>query len=213
MDGRGTGSSLCVVLGSAPSGPSFLAAPLVLAGVGYKGVRKGRSRVLTPDLVVMAKIGASGYHRSGKTSEKKDHHICLPQTSIPARPGWSARIHQPHGIFRSSHKLGCIASEMEETFMGGDRSSHRSSWYWTYSSIQFQPSSLVLGGVGGLAPVLLEEDASSSKRFLPAIARDSFCCRCQAALLSLRNSLSGSSRGFVNLLTVLCVMLIDLQNR
>ncbi|GKF99020.1 hypothetical protein Tco_0297803, partial [Tanacetum coccineum] len=31
----------------------------------------------------------------------------------------------------------------------------------------------VLGGIGSLAPVLLEEDASSSKRFLPAIARDS----------------------------------------
>ncbi|GJV36075.1 hypothetical protein Tco_1408552 [Tanacetum coccineum] len=32
-------------------------------------------------------------------------------------------------------------------------------------------------GVGGLVSVLLEEDASSSKRFLPAIARDSFCRR------------------------------------
>ncbi|GJV77087.1 hypothetical protein Tco_1508671 [Tanacetum coccineum] len=30
-----------------------------------------------------------------------------------------------------------------------------------------------------------EEGASASKRFLPAIARDSFCCRQQAALLSL----------------------------
>ncbi|GJR91300.1 hypothetical protein Tco_0215311 [Tanacetum coccineum] len=64
----------------------------------------------------------------------------------------------------------------------------------------------VLGGVDGLAPMLLEEDASASKRFLLAIARDSFCYRRQAALLSLRNSLSGSSRGLVNLLTVLCVM-------
>ncbi|GKB38357.1 putative ribonuclease H-like domain-containing protein [Tanacetum coccineum] len=60
--------------------------------------------------------------------------------------------------------------------------------------------------LGGLVPVLLEEDASSSKRFLPAIARDSFCCRRQAALLSIWNSLSGSSRGYVNLLTVLQVM-------
>ncbi|GJW07557.1 hypothetical protein Tco_1569980 [Tanacetum coccineum] len=80
---------------------------------------------------------------------------------------------------------------MEETFMGGDRPSHRSSWYWTYSSIRFHPSSS--GGVGGLALVLLEEDASASKRFLPAIARDSFCCKRQTALLSLWNSLSGSS--------------------
>ncbi|GJX88387.1 hypothetical protein Tco_0340401 [Tanacetum coccineum] len=48
------------------------------------------------------------------------------------------------------------------------------------------------GGVSGLARVLLEEDASSSKRFFLAIARDSFCCRCQVALLSLWNSLSDS---------------------
>ncbi|GJT19071.1 hypothetical protein Tco_0877777 [Tanacetum coccineum] len=71
----------------------------------------------------------------------------------------------------------------------------------------------VLGGVGGLAPVLLEEDASASKRFLPAIARDLFCCKRQTALLSLHNSLSDSSRGLVSLLTVLRVMVIDLQNR
>ncbi|GJT60219.1 hypothetical protein Tco_1003752 [Tanacetum coccineum] len=67
----------------------------------------------------------------------------------------------------------------------------------------------VLGGVGGLTPVLLEEDGSASKRFLSAIARDVFCYGCQAALLSLRNSLSGSSRGLVDLLTVLRVMVID----
>ncbi|GJV35054.1 hypothetical protein Tco_1407531 [Tanacetum coccineum] len=57
-----------------------------------------------------------------------------------------------------------------------------------------------------------EKDASSSKRFLPAIARDSFCCRCHAALLKLRNSLLGSSRGFVNLLTVLRIMVIGLND-
>ncbi|GJX25395.1 hypothetical protein Tco_0231691 [Tanacetum coccineum] len=40
------------MLGSAPSGPSFSVAPSVwLTGVGFEGVGKGRSRVLTPDLV------------------------------------------------------------------------------------------------------------------------------------------------------------------
>ncbi|GJW07554.1 hypothetical protein Tco_1569977 [Tanacetum coccineum] len=73
--------------------------------------------------------------------------------------------------------------------------------------------SRVLGALAGLAPVLLEEDASASKRFLPAIARDLFCCKRQTALLSLHNSLSDSSRGLVSLLTVLRVMVIDLQNR
>nr|GEV13371.1 retrovirus-related Pol polyprotein from transposon TNT 1-94 [Tanacetum cinerariifolium] len=94
------------------------------------------------------------------------------------------------------------------------------SWVVTYHPInrlgighilQFDSTLLfrVLGGVAGLAPVLLEEDASASKRFLLAIARDSFCCRCQEALLSLQNSLSASSRGLVNLLTVLRLSILD----
>ncbi|GJU04773.1 hypothetical protein Tco_1121203 [Tanacetum coccineum] len=58
----------------------------------------------------------------------------------------------------------------------------------------------VLRGVSGLVPVLLEDDASSSKRFLPAIARDSFCCRRQAALLSLQNSLSANHALLLRLL-------------
>ncbi|GJT19587.1 retrovirus-related pol polyprotein from transposon TNT 1-94, partial [Tanacetum coccineum] len=40
-------------------------------------------------------------------------------------------------------KVGRVTSEIKETFVGGNRSSPRSSWYWTYSSIRFQPSSLV----------------------------------------------------------------------
>ncbi|GJV99525.1 hypothetical protein Tco_1554777 [Tanacetum coccineum] len=105
MDGLGVGSSLCVMLSLAPSGPFFLVAQLVwLAGVGFERVGKGGSRVLTPDLVVMAKVGASG--------------------------------------------LGVSLFPITERIW--------ENW------------------VGGLVPVLLEEDASSSKRFLPAIARDSF---------------------------------------
>ncbi|GJZ07257.1 hypothetical protein Tco_0541050 [Tanacetum coccineum] len=58
MDGKGAGS--CVMLSYAPLGPSFLVSPLVklsLAGRGEAG--KGGSYVLIPDLVVMAKVGAS----------------------------------------------------------------------------------------------------------------------------------------------------------
>ncbi|GJR10825.1 hypothetical protein Tco_0793477 [Tanacetum coccineum] len=122
-----------------------------LSDIDHGGARKGRSWVLTPDLVVMAKVGASGlgvflflimeriwencscnslrcwssmspipfawdflstiklgYRRSDRTSEGKDHHRCLPRTSILARPGWFTCIHQPHGILRSIRRLGRV---------------------------------------------------------------------------------------------------------
>ncbi|GKE49041.1 hypothetical protein Tco_1480299, partial [Tanacetum coccineum] len=84
-----------------------------------------------------------------------------------------------------------------------DRSVGRMIGFWKLEELGRECSRKVLRGVSISVSVLLEKDASSSKRFLPAMARDSFCCRRQAALLRLRNSLLGSSRGFVNLLTVL----------
>ncbi|GKF05219.1 hypothetical protein Tco_0035887, partial [Tanacetum coccineum] len=60
MDGRGAGS--CVMFGLAPSGPSFLVSLSVkLSVAGHGGAGKGGSCVLIPDLVVMAKVGASGF--------------------------------------------------------------------------------------------------------------------------------------------------------
>ncbi|GJV77041.1 hypothetical protein Tco_1508625, partial [Tanacetum coccineum] len=56
MDGQGAGS--CVMFGSVPSSPSFLV-KLSIAGRG--AARKGGSRMLIPDLVVMAKVGYSGF--------------------------------------------------------------------------------------------------------------------------------------------------------
>ncbi|GJU34864.1 hypothetical protein Tco_1183218 [Tanacetum coccineum] len=162
MDGQGAGS--CVMFGSAPSCPSFSVSPSVkLSVAGHGGAGKGGSCVLILDLVVMVKAPLN---------------------------------------------VGGIVSEMEEMFRGGDMSTHRSSWYWTYSSILIYPSSSmllesmilpvcsggmvirfskpedvgrecsckVLGGIGGLGSVLLDEDTSSSKRFLPPIARESFGC-------------------------------------
>ncbi|GKD77584.1 hypothetical protein Tco_1340205, partial [Tanacetum coccineum] len=59
MDGRGVGS--CIMLGYAPSGPSFLVSPSVkLSVAGHGDAGKGGSCVLFPNLVVMAKVGASG---------------------------------------------------------------------------------------------------------------------------------------------------------
>ncbi|GJQ95922.1 hypothetical protein Tco_0007061 [Tanacetum coccineum] len=149
---------------------------------GHSGAGKGGSRVLIPDLVVMARVGALGsglllehevgkYRRSDRILEGKDHRRCLLWTSIPARMGYFAHIHRLHKVLCSNRKsgkvsptsrvgvsrkeiclqalfkrplsVGCIASEMEETFMEGDGSSHISSWYWIYSSIRIHPSSSV----------------------------------------------------------------------
>ncbi|GJT65236.1 hypothetical protein Tco_1016716 [Tanacetum coccineum] len=195
MVGRGAGSY--IMLGSAPSDPSFSVSPLVkLSVAGCGGVGKGRPCVLIPDLVVIAKVGASGsrvsllliakriweYHYYDRTLEGKDHFKCLLQTSIPALTGCSAHIHQPYGILHSNRKSGCIAFEMEETFMDGDGLSHISSCHYAafplrgkWKNLNLDVSLVALSAcVGSLALVLLEEDASSSKRFLPAIARDSF---------------------------------------
>ncbi|GKA23279.1 hypothetical protein Tco_0709241 [Tanacetum coccineum] len=147
-----------------------------------------------------------------------------PRISIPAQLGCSVCIYRPHGILRSSLKLGhpiyrlgigrilqfdstlliqfwkriqvllmdslspCFNQRIKSLRDEGILSNHYAAFplseKWKKRNLDV---SLVASSawVGGLAPVLLEEDASSSKRFLPAIARESFCCRCQAALLSL----------------------------
>ncbi|GJW49076.1 hypothetical protein Tco_0090427 [Tanacetum coccineum] len=135
MDGRGAGSY--IMLGYVPSCPTFLGSPSVKLSVTG----------CIPDLVVMAKVDASGlgvslllivesiweycsrnslrFRHSDRTSEGKDHCRCLLQISIPARTGCFVHIHQSHGIPLSNRKSGCITSEMEETFMDGDGSSYR----------------------------------------------------------------------------------------
>ncbi|GJZ29025.1 putative reverse transcriptase domain-containing protein [Tanacetum coccineum] len=128
MDGRGTGS--CVELFSVPS--RFSVSPSVkLLVAGHGGVGKGGSRVLIPDLVVMARVGASGlgvlllsiaeriweycsrnplrYHRFDRILERKDHYRCLLQISIPARMGYSAHIHRPHEVLCSNRKSVWVA--------------------------------------------------------------------------------------------------------
>ncbi|GJS25455.1 hypothetical protein Tco_0454087 [Tanacetum coccineum] len=72
MDGRGVGS--CVMLGLAPSGPSFSISPSVkLSVAGRGGARKGGSCVIISDLVVMAKVDASDQFY--ELSENFEHEI------------------------------------------------------------------------------------------------------------------------------------------
>ncbi|GKB20675.1 hypothetical protein Tco_0854598 [Tanacetum coccineum] len=199
MDDRGMGS--CVVLCSMPLGFSFLVSPsMKLLVAGHGGARKARSRVLIPDLVVMARVGASV--------------LGVLLMSIAERI-WK--------ILHSNLKSGCIASEMEETdgaeaelgelveltvvdlryviqaLLIGSSSlclnrrikSLRAEMsgestilsvcsvgtvigFWKPEDVGRECSCKALGGVGGLGSVLLDEDASASKRFLLAIARESF---------------------------------------
>nr|GEX00588.1 hypothetical protein [Tanacetum cinerariifolium] len=152
-----------------------------LSDVGHGEARKGGSWVPTPDLAVMAKVGAS---YSGVLLSLIIDRIWGNCSCNSLRERVEAKLSEliefPTVILR----------------------------YVVVKDL-YQKSFRVLGGVGGLALVLLEEDASASKRFLPAIARDSFCCRCQTDILSLWNSLSGLSKGLVNLLTMLHVMVVD----
>ncbi|GKD17205.1 hypothetical protein Tco_1206363 [Tanacetum coccineum] len=114
MDGPGTGS--CVELFFVPSG--FLVSPsmkLLVEGCG--GFGKGGIRVLIPDLVVIARVGASGLRvlllsiakRIWEILEGKDHCRCILQTSMPARVGYSAYIHRPHEILCSNRKSVWVA--------------------------------------------------------------------------------------------------------
>ncbi|GJW24001.1 hypothetical protein Tco_0037812 [Tanacetum coccineum] len=129
------------------------------------------------------------YRRSDRPLEGKDHYRCLLQTSIPARTGFSNHIHQPHGILRSNRKSDVFFYSIPSFFFGKRVEAELgelielpavNSRYVVVKDLNqkiFLIKSLrakMSRGVGSLAPVLLEEDASSSKRFLPAIARDSF---------------------------------------
>ncbi|GJW50833.1 hypothetical protein Tco_0092184 [Tanacetum coccineum] len=142
------------------------------------------------------------YRCSDRTLEGKDHCRCLLQTSIPTRTGCSAHIHQSHGILRSNRKSGCIASEMEEMLIDAEAELGEliklpmvNSRYVAVKDLNQKPflysvafplrekwknlnldvSLVALSAcIGSLALVLLEEDASSSKRFLLAIAIYSF---------------------------------------
>ncbi|GJS29796.1 hypothetical protein Tco_0490416 [Tanacetum coccineum] len=62
-------------------------------------------------------------------------------------------------------------------------SAERMIGFWKPVELGRECSHKVLRRVDGLAPTSLEEDALLSKRFLPAMARDSFCCFYQIMLL------------------------------
>ncbi|GJX74046.1 hypothetical protein Tco_0312641 [Tanacetum coccineum] len=195
MDGRGVGS--CVMLGLAPSGPSFSISPSVkLSVAGRGGARKGGSCVIISDLVVMAKVDASGFgHEVGelvlKLASDSLFRAILPFSFTFAVPPW---IKSLRAEVRSTRKKWSRNRETSlshvVTKVGGILSSHSASFplrrKWRNLNLDVSlvaPSACmlstilkcrVLGGVDGLGPVLLDEEASSSKRFLSAIARDSF---------------------------------------
>ncbi|GKD47884.1 hypothetical protein Tco_1276860 [Tanacetum coccineum] len=91
-------------------------------------------------------------------SQERDHHTCLRQINI---------LVQSDQVLETDPDAfdGFISPLLElkdHVLQGRGREFSRK----------------VLGGINGLAPVSLEKDASSSKRFLPAMAKDSLCCWC-----------------------------------
>ncbi|GJT69626.1 hypothetical protein Tco_1028912 [Tanacetum coccineum] len=84
MDGRGAGPY--IMFGSTSSGPPFSVSLVKLLVTGHGGGGKGRSCVLIPALVVMAKVGASSsgalYRRSDRISKGKGHCRCLPRIML-----------------------------------------------------------------------------------------------------------------------------------
>ncbi|GJZ16676.1 hypothetical protein Tco_0552799 [Tanacetum coccineum] len=203
MDDRGMGS--CVVLYYMPSGFSFSVPPsakLSVSGCGEAG--KGGSRMLIPDLVVN---GESWCFRQANllgwviqlTFIGLMGSSAVLANKVALLPRWKKRswrvIVRPIdrlGTGRTLHfySIPLLHLMSRESTILPVCSVGKVIGFWKPEELGRECSCKVLGGVGGLAPVLLEEDASSSKR-----------------------SLSGSSRGFVNFLTILRVMVTDLRDR
>ncbi|GJS63681.1 hypothetical protein Tco_0678245 [Tanacetum coccineum] len=151
--------------------------PLVRSSyVDHGGDGKGGSWVLTPDLVVMAKVGALVL----------DIFFNLIP---PLFFGEKVEAELSKLVEFPTVVLGYVIVKYlyQKPFLG-ILSNHSAAFplreRWKKRSLD---ASLVVPSawVGGLDPMLLEVDASSSKRFLPAIARDSFSCKRQVVLLSL----------------------------
>ncbi|GJV40813.1 hypothetical protein Tco_1419253 [Tanacetum coccineum] len=111
--------------------------------------------------------------------------LCLNQRIISLRDEGEVKETQPRCI-----PCGPVNLMSRESTILPVRLVGRMIGFWKPKELGYECSRKVLRGVGGLVPVLLEEDASSSKRFLPAMARDLFCYRRQAAFLRLQNSQS-----------------------
>ncbi|GJQ96266.1 hypothetical protein Tco_0007405 [Tanacetum coccineum] len=175
------------MLGSAPSCPSFSVSPLVKLSIAGRGwVGKGGSYVLIPDLVVMAKVGASCSGVSLLSIAERIWEYCSRNSlwywTTEAELGELIELHEvnlryvvvkdlnqkPFLIKSLRTEMSCKLMILPVCSVG------KVIGFWKLEELGRERSCKVLGGVGSLAPVLLEEDASSSKRFLSAIARDSF---------------------------------------
>ncbi|GJV84026.1 hypothetical protein Tco_1523924 [Tanacetum coccineum] len=203
MDGRGVGS--CVMLGSASSGPSFLVSSSVklsVAGRGKDG--KGGSCVLVPDLVVMAKVGASGLGVSLLLIAERNWEYCssnpiLCWASISPIPfGAEAELGELIDLPTVDLRYVVVKDLNQKPFLIKSlraelRPTGKKKWknlnldmsreltilpvcsvgmvirFWKPEDVGRECSCKVLEGVGGLGLVLLDEYASSSKRFLPIL--------------------------------------------
>ncbi|GKD94917.1 hypothetical protein Tco_1374754 [Tanacetum coccineum] len=135
------------------------------AVAGRGGAGKGGSRVLIPDLAVMAKVGALGFGVS---------LLLIIERVVTCHPIDHLGI--GHILqFESTLLLRSLRAEMSrESTILLVCSVGMVIGFWKPEDVGRECSCKVLGRVDGLGSVLLDEDASSSKRFLPTIARESF---------------------------------------
>ncbi|GJX04799.1 hypothetical protein Tco_0190715, partial [Tanacetum coccineum] len=134
-----------------------------------------------------------------------DWGVSLPCVVVSSSPsGLSSSIIL--SVLSTVVALGGVGQISRESTMFPVCSAGRTIGFWKLAEFRVECSRRLLREDDGLGPELAKDEASSSKRFLPAIAKDPFhCCR-QATFLRLCSSLSGSSRGSVSFLTVLRVM-------
>ncbi|GJX58213.1 hypothetical protein Tco_0289603 [Tanacetum coccineum] len=172
MDGRGVGS--CEMLGSASSGPSFLVSSSVkLSVAGRGGDGKGGSCVLVPDLVVMAKVDASGLGVSLLLIAERNWEYCSSNPILCSSSlclNWRIKSLRAELCPTGKKKWKTLNLDMlRESTILPVCSVGMVIGFWKLEDVGRECSCKVLEGVGGLGLVLLDEYASSSKRFLPIL--------------------------------------------
>nr|GEW87974.1 hypothetical protein [Tanacetum cinerariifolium] len=178
MDGRGAGS--CIMLVSTSSGPYFSIGPSAwLTDVDCGEARKDRGEDLgelfMQFLTVLVKHFSYPFRVALLSKWKKRSWMATGRPTDRLGIGRILLFDSTPLLWEKWKKGSLDVSLVAPSSFG------MVIGFWKPKELGRELSRKVLRGVGGLVLVLLEEDASSSKRFLPAVARDSFGRRRQGS--------------------------------